>query len=134
MTRTKIAVSSALVVVSVVLSLQGQEQSKPKDDQHPSFWMKKKLEFSQEILAGLAKADFEKIGKSAKQMQGLNKIEDFVRGRNENYHTQLKAFDYASQELIRYADDENIDGAALAYMQLTLSCINCHKHLRHASK
>jgi hypothetical protein len=32
--------------------------------------------------------------------------------------------------LIRQADKENLDGAALAYVQLTLSCVNCHKVVR----
>ena len=48
---------------------------------------------------------------------------------------QLQIFQNANQQMIRMADDENLDGAALAYVQLTLSCVNCHKIVRdHAHK
>jgi len=74
------------------------------------------------------------IAKNAKQMQGLAQIEEFVRGRNEDYRTQLKSFHFANRELIRMSEEENVDGAALAYVQLTLSCVDCHKHLRNQAK
>jgi len=133
MTKKLIAASSVLALAMTAFSLQGQEK-KPKDDKHPSFWMKKKLEYSQNILSGLATEDFDAIAKNAKQMQGLGKIEEFVRGRSEDYQAQLKNFDFANRELIRLAEKENIDGTALAYVQLTLSCVNCHKHLRDHAK
>ena len=28
------------------------------------------------------------------------------------------------------AAEGNLDGAALKYVELTLSCVNCHKHVR----
>lgn len=36
-------------------------QEKPGDREPPSIWMKKKLEHTQNILAGLTEADFDKI-------------------------------------------------------------------------
>ncbi|HVC93516.1 MAG TPA: hypothetical protein VND64_07485 [Pirellulales bacterium] len=118
MTKKLIAALTLLALVMSVFSLYGQEKKKPNDETKPSFWMRKKLEYSQNILSGLAKADFEEI---AKQMQGLAQIEEFVRGRNEDYRTQLKSFHFANRELIRMSEEENVDGAALAYVQLTLS-------------
>lgn len=109
------------------LSLRAEDKA---NQESPSFWMKKKLEYSENILEALTQADFESISKNAKMMQQLNKIEDFVRGRNEAYDFHLKSFEFANKELIRQAAEEDIDGAALAYTQLTLSCVNCHSHLR----
>jgi hypothetical protein len=44
-------------------------------------------------------------------------------------------------EFQRYADDlaknakqGNIDGATLAYLKLTMNCIQCHKYVRFATK
>lgn len=109
-------------------SLYGADPTKKEEE--PSFWMKKKLEYSEKILEGLTAADFEEISKNAKMMGQLNAIEDFVRGRDESYEFHLKSFNYANRDLLRQAAEEDIDGAALAYTQLTLSCVNCHKHLR----
>jgi hypothetical protein len=107
-----------------------------KDDgtksQPASFWMKKKLDYSQNILAGIANADFDKIAESAQSMQSLSKVEGFIRGQMPGYRTQLEAFLDANAEIIRQAQKDNVEGAALAFTQLTISCVNCHKRLREA--
>ena len=92
--------------------------------------MKKKLEYSEKILGGLASADFQAIGKSARSLNALNQIEKWVHGNTPEYRTQLRIFQNANEQVIRMADKENLDGAALAYVQLTLSCVNCHKVVR----
>ena len=94
--------------------------------------MQKKLEYSGKILAGLAREDFEEIGKNARSMNALTQMEKWVRGTAE-YRTQLRIFQNANEQLIRMADEEKLDGAALAYVQLTLSCVNCHKAVRVAT-
>lgn len=73
-----------LAMVSLMTALAGgQEQPKspPAADPSPSVWMRKKLEYSQEILAGITMADFDKIAQNARAMNGLSKIEAFVRTR-----------------------------------------------------
>lgn len=102
----------------------------PAPPAEASYWMKRKLELSQRVLEGLALGDFERIAAAARTMDKLNTIELFVRGRNEAYRTQLELFRAANAALIRHADQEHLDGATLAFHQLTLSCISCHKHLR----
>ena len=97
-----------------------------------SFWMQKKLEYSGKILAGLAREDFVEIGTNARSMNALTQMEKWVRGTAE-YRTQLRIFQNANEQLIRMADEEKLDGAALAYVQLTLSCVNCHKAVRVAT-
>lgn len=102
------------------------------EDQPDSFWMQKKLEHTQDVLSALATEDFEAIGVNAEAMRRLSRLEGFVRRSNvEAYRTQLKVFEFANQELARHAREKNIDGAALAFTQLTLSCVNCHKEIRN---
>ncbi|MCL6507378.1 MAG: hypothetical protein K6T59_10145 [Bryobacteraceae bacterium] len=98
-----------------------------------SYWMKRKLELSQRVLEGLALGDFERIGTAARTLDKLNAIENFVRGRNEAYRTQLEIFRAANLALIRHADRQNLEGATLAFHQMTLSCVNCHKQLRESN-
>lgn len=95
-----------------------------------SYWMTKKLELSQNVLAGLTKSDFEMIAENAEKMRDLNRFESFVRRRTPAYRTQLRLFQHANAELVRTAEAKNIEGATLAFTQLTTSCVNCHKQLR----
>jgi|SRR5262245_15725529 len=110
-----------------------QANDPPAANQQPtSFWMKKKLEYSQNTLAAIATADFDKIIENAQAMRNLSKVEGFIRGQNPGYRTQLHIFDEANAEIIQQAKKENVEGAALAFTQLTISCVNCHKTLRTA--
>jgi hypothetical protein len=123
--------SMLIVLILVSLSclvLRGADE--PQPEKSASYWMRKKLEYSEKILGGLAAADFDTIGKTARTMNALTHMEKWVRGTTPEYRTQLHLFEHANQQLIRSADKENLDGAALAYVQLTLSCVNCHKVVR----
>ena len=109
--------------------------TEPKaDEQLPSFWMRKKLDYSQNILAGIATADFDKIVENAQAMQALSKIEGFVRSRTPGYRTQLQIFEESNKEILYQATRDNVEGAALAFTQLTINCVNCHKQLREQSR
>ena len=113
----------------------GQEKKPPEAaDSQPSVWMRTKLEFSRNILAGLASEDFDKVAKNAEAMQAMSKFEAFIRGRMPGYRTQLQVFQSANEEIIRQAQKDNVEGAALAFTQLTISCVNCHKQLREAQR
>jgi cytochrome c556 len=61
----------------------------------------------------------------------LNQIEKFVRGRDQAYRAQLDIFRYAVEDVRKEAEAKNIDGVTLAFNQMTLSCVNCHKLLRY---
>lgn len=122
------------------LSIHAQDSTSPESTKasatsdeksdDASYWMKKKLELSQNVLAGLTKSDFEVISENAEKMRNLNRFESFVRRRTPAYRTQLRLFQHANAELVRTAEAKNIEGATLAFTQLTTSCVNCHKQLR----
>jgi hypothetical protein len=95
-----------------------------------SVWMRMKMKGTTGVLTGLATGDFEMIKENAQRMNALLRLERIARGKNEQYQLQLKLFRYANQELIRQADQRNIDGAAMAFAQLTTSCVNCHRMVR----
>lgn len=95
-----------------------------------SFWMARKLEYSKSILEALTAGDFDVLATDAKRMKTLGRIEGLVRRKSESYRDQLRAFDLATQELGRQAARKNAEGAALAFNQLTNSCVSCHVLLR----
>lgn len=140
----QLSIASVLALATLVLgfAVLAQEASpkKPAPPQAPadessqeaSVWMRRKLDYSQQILGGIAEADFDRIATNAKAMRALSKVEGFVRGRTPGYRSQLQIFENAADQLIKHAEKDNVDGAALAFTQLTISCVNCHKHLRES--
>jgi hypothetical protein len=122
----------AAVTIFVLVPLTTGEE--PVDGHGPSVWMRKKLDYSQAILTGLTSGDFDKIAENARAMHGLSKIEAFVRSRTPGYRSQLSTFLAANEELILQADEDNIEGATLAFTQVTISCVHCHKQLRQGEK
>ena len=105
------------------------------EQQMGSFWMKKKLELSEAILAGLAVGDSASIEKNAQVMQDLSKIEGWSRRKDaKEYRQLLEGFRQANQELISQSAKGDLDNAAIAFTQVTLSCIKCHQHLRSSAE
>ena len=90
---------SVLAAVPMTSAL-GDDKDPANKSQPESFWMKKKLEYSQNILAGIATADFDKIVTSAEAMRNLSKIEGFIRSRTPGYRTQLQIFEEATVEIL----------------------------------
>jgi len=120
----------ALLVAVIALPAVGDD-----DQDQKSYWMKKKLEFSEHILKGLALADFDTIIKSADSMRNMSVLEKLTRRTHaEEYRAQLAIFQASTKQLIHEAEKKNIDGTALAFTQMTLSCVNCHKVLRDPVK
>jgi hypothetical protein len=125
-----------LILCVLTTSLNADEPKKTKEEESkdPSVWMRMKLEYSQRILEGVTKADFAMIEDNAAKMRGLNRFERFVRGRWEGYTGQLQAFQDANDEMIKQARKSNVEGATLAFTQMTISCVACHKKLREEIK
>lgn len=92
--------------------------------------MLKKLENSQKVLEGLALGDFEKIGKHAEELIRISKAVEFRVLKTPQYEVYSNDFRRNAETLAQMANGKNQDGAALAYVELTLSCVKCHKHVR----
>ncbi len=103
-------------------------------EQPMSFWMEKKLEYARDMLGALAAGEFDEIESQADRMRLVGKIEGFVRGRSPSYASHLQSFDLATGELKRQAHAKSIEGAMLAFNQLTTSCVTCHQTVREAAR
>ena len=104
-----------------------KKESVEQAEKPVSFWMEKKMEYSQTILRGLATGDLEAVAAAAEQMRLLSKVEGFIRGKKPGYRTQLQVFELANREIERQAKANNLEGAAMAFHQLTTSCVSCHR-------
>ena len=128
--RTSVSMLLASLVIAPLLLGDEPKKAEEKDKREPSLFMKKKLEYSEHILAGLTSGDFDKVKENAKDMRALGTIELFFRIRSPGYRTQFLIFENANDELIAQAEKKNLEGVTLAFHQLTSNCVNCHKTLR----
>jgi hypothetical protein len=92
--------------------------------------MREKLKHAQKVLEGVALQDFKKIGKSADELLLLTKEEEWKVFRTPDYENHSNEFRRNVQGLIKSAKDENLDACALAYVEMTLTCVKCHKYVR----
>ena len=129
-----LAVSMATALLLATSCFAADHETKGQGSLLAKLGMRAKLEFSKSILDGLAVGDFQKVEEGAIAMRGLNEIEDFVRGRSPAYAAQLNVFRVATDGLVESAQQKNLDGATLAFTQMTTSCVNCHRVLRSTTK
>jgi hypothetical protein len=132
------------IVASVVLGLtefgQTREQPKPppdnkKDAPKPDKTkvkelMTRKLEHSQKLLAALVKNDLEKAGAESKELLRIRKEAAWLIVQTESYEMWSKEFTVSADTIIKASKDKNLDAAKLGYLEMTMTCFNCHAYVR----
>ena len=116
----------ALLFLLAALPLVGGHGAEPKK---PSI-MQRKLQHAQKVLEGLSLKNFKTISKSADELLFLSKEEEWKVLSTMEYERYSNEFRRNTLSLIKSAKEENLDACALAYVSLTLTCVNCHKHVR----
>ena len=100
-------------------------------------YMRRKLEFSKNVLEGLALEQYPMIEKNAKALKVLSQAAAWEVPMIPNaidYVVLTSEFQRYTDDLVKAAKQGNIDGATLAYVKLTMNCVQCHKYVRFASQ
>jgi hypothetical protein len=105
---------------------RAEEEVQSKD----SNVMHDKLKNSQQLLEGIALADYTKITRSAEDLIRLTKREEWHVLNTPRYQTHTSDFQRAAERVIQKAKLKNIDGVTLAYFEMTMSCVRCHDYVR----
>ncbi|HZT82226.1 MAG TPA: hypothetical protein VFA26_18505 [Gemmataceae bacterium] len=109
----------------------GEEPKKPpKDDGKITALMRKKLQHSQKVLEGIALNDFKEISQNAEELIDISKQAEWRVIKTPQYELYSNEFRRTADAMVKNAKDRNLDGAALNYVDLTLSCVKCHKYVR----
>jgi hypothetical protein len=98
--------------------------------------MRQKLEFSKNLLEGLSMENYEIIVKNAKALKLLSQAAEWEAPTIPNagdYVAFTTDFQRIADDLVKQAKGKNIDGATLAYVKLTMNCVQCHKFVRFAN-
>jgi hypothetical protein len=92
--------------------------------------MRWKLAQSQKVLEGIAVQDFDLIAKHAEGLLIISKRAEWKVLKTPLYEVYSNEFRRNAEELIEDARKKNTEAAALSYVDLTLTCVKCHKHVR----
>ena len=93
--------------------------------------MQVKLKRAQAVLEALVKEDFKSLEQYAGSLAEISRATAFLRAyKTEEYELLARVFQKSADTLAAKSRDKNLDGATLAYLDMTQSCVACHNHFR----
>lgn len=122
----------ALLIAALIRSTFAADpvQDTPKEVRPLDVFMRRKLELSRDALKGVVTEDFALIKRTAEGMEKMSRQAEWEVFRMDEYNHLSAEFRRVARSLAKQAEKKNIEGAALAYVQLTMSCVECHKFTR----
>ena len=123
--RTLLIAILALAFVGTWWS-QAQTAAKPTTKEI----MAEKLDYAHFLLNGIATENFDLLANNAEKLNQLSQSTVWREGRTPEYEALSADFRRHAVALNKAAKDRNLDAASLAYVQMTLSCVSCHKYMR----
>lgn len=116
--------AAAMVALLPAVSGHGGEADRVSD------LMRKKLEYSQKLLEGIALNDFDKIARNADELIAVSKLAEWRVLKTPQYELHSNDFRRIADTIVKEGKAKNIDGATLGNLDLTLTCVKCHKYVR----
>jgi hypothetical protein len=92
--------------------------------------MEKKLAAAQKLLGALALNDYPAIKEYAETLNDLSKQAAWKLLDTPRYETYSEEFQRITLKMAQQGKERNLDGAALSYVDMTLTCVKCHQHVR----
>jgi hypothetical protein len=126
-----IAGISLLGLPGALLRGGNQAQDKEALRDKVKVFMRAKLTNSQNVIEGLATENWDMIEGGAARMLVMSKASEWSVGETgPQYKQDTNDFVNACKQMITQSRKKNLEGATLAYLQLTMDCVECHKHVR----
>ena len=120
---------SVAIVVALLIAFGAGIARTQLPDQRETF-MRVKLVRAQRLLEALVQEDYDMMVREAQGMKLLSQDASWEVYQGVEYEQRSIAFRRSAEALTTAAKQRNLDGATLAHIELTLSCISCHKYIR----
>jgi hypothetical protein len=137
MKKAKLLLTLVALLGSVTLlgGHHGPARSEPPprdrlEDKKITELMQSKLRHSQKVLEGVAVGDFKEIAANAEDLIAISKEAEWRVLKTPQYELRSNEFRRTADELVKNAEAKNLDAAALSYVELTMTCVKCHKYVR----
>lgn len=123
--KPTLLIALAIALGMLVATFAGQAGAEDADT-----LMLAKLEHSKALLEGLATEDYAQLQKHSHALTLLSLETDWNVIQTGEYRRLSEDFRRSTKSLTDMAKAKNLDGATLAYVGLTMKCIECHKYVR----
>jgi hypothetical protein len=130
MKKSVLAVAALLVLLSLLWPGAGRGWQQPPLQENARLFMHAKLNHMQEAIEGLTKEDLELVAKSAQRISLLSQAAQWQVIQTPEYVRRSAEFRREVDLLTEAARGGNLDAATLAYLKVTMGCIECHKYVR----
>ena len=117
----------AILFISSPVTVDAQE---PPMEEDSKIFMRAKLKHSQAILESLVTEDFDGVTKGAQELSLLSLATQWQVLQTPEYVTRSNEFRREVDALSEAAKQKNLDGATLAFVKVTMNCVECHKFVR----
>jgi hypothetical protein len=134
-TISLISVATTIIALLVAPDLcMSNESAERKATSKQKHSMAIKLAAAQESLEHLTSGDLPRLAASGRRLQIMNVLgkwlQDSEMTKKSAYRGELNSFEFATKELIRHAENDDVAGSLKAYVAMTESCVNCHTLIR----
>jgi hypothetical protein len=94
--------------------------------------MHEKLTCAQGILEAVVTSNWTALDRQARALQQLTASPAWAVLASPEYVRYTEAFTRTAQNLVDAARDRDLEAAPLAYVSLTLTCVQCHRYVARA--
>ena len=120
-----------LIASTAIFSIvSAQEADAPQIKADAKAFMRAKLEHTKDIVEGLALENFDAIGDHADKLLLLSLETNWKTFQTEEYLDLSEEFRDSADRLRSAAREKNLDGSTLAYFEVTMNCVRCHRYVR----
>lgn len=110
---------------------EGSVEKKDEPGSALEKFMRQKLHASNEILEGLCTEDMQMVSDGAVTLMKMGTEERWRVSNDMLYRRYSREFNNAVEELQTAADDIDMNGASMAWVNVTMKCLKCHEWVRN---
>ncbi len=92
--------------------------------------MKAKAGYAHRLLDAVVLGELETVRDQAFRLKAVAETQDWNVMSTPEYVRETDAFIRAADRLLQAATSKSTEAAALAYVEVTLSCVHCHRYVR----
>jgi hypothetical protein len=132
MTTRSLILAAAVIAAAAAFASRQPAAGAPQKPPKPALqkFMRAKLDAANQVLEGLTTEDFKLIAAGAKKLREMSAAEQWRVSNDAMYRQHSAEFQRITGQLETAAEKKDVNSAALTWIEATMSCIECHKHVR----
>ncbi len=110
---------------------EGSARKKDEPEKALAKFMRQKLHASNLILEGLCTEDLQMVSEGSQTLMKMSSEERWRVSNDIMYRRYSNEFVQSVEELQKEAEDNDMDGTSMAWVNVTMKCLKCHEWVRN---